>query len=126
MPRVLMIDDDNDLLNVTQHLLTEQGFDTAVCSDWSAATKMIGAFNPNVILLDVFLNHNDGLQICNRLKNSRYTRDIPVLILSGFTKLADSAINEFGADDFVAKPFKLSEIISKMKRVLSYKLPSVK
>lgn len=121
MPRVLMIDDDADLLNVTQYLLKEKGFDTKVCSDWSTATKMIGTFNPNLILLDVFLKRNDGLQICNKLKSSRYTRDIPVLVLSGFAKLEDSAINEFGADDFVAKPFKMTEIVSKMKAILSRK-----
>ncbi len=116
-----MIDDDKDLLKVTQCLLEERGFQTEVCSDWAAATKKILTFDPNLILLDVFLDHYDGFQICNKLKSSRFTRDIPILVLSGFSKLADPAINEFGADGFLAKPFKVNDIISKMKKILSHR-----
>lgn len=114
-----MIDDDHDLLTVTKRLLQKKGFDIQVCSDGETAMERIKNFNPNLILLDVFLNNSDGLEICNKLKRSPFTRHIPVLVLSGYPRLAESAIFEFGADDFISKPFEVNEMVSKMHYILS-------
>lgn len=121
MPRILMIDDDDDLLKITKSLLQRKGFEMDVCSDWDCASKKIKTFNPNLVLLDVFLNNSDGLQICSKLKTSPFTRHIPILVLSGYPRLAETAIYEFGADDFIAKPFEIDEMISKIHYILSRK-----
>lgn len=119
MTRVLMIDDDYDLLTVTQKLLKRRGFQTEVCSDWDEARKKIRDFNPNLVVIDVFLENSDGLDICSKLKASPFTRHIPILVVSGFDKIAESAIFEFGADDFIAKPFEMNEMVEKMRHILS-------
>lgn len=118
MTRVLMIDDDNDLLMVTKKLLKNKGFQIETYTGWTDAKDRIRSFDPNLVVLDVFLQNDDGLEICKKLRASPFTRHIPILIVSGFPKIAESAIFEFGADDFMAKPFKGNEMIAKMRRIL--------
>lgn len=114
-----MIDDDHDLLAITKRILEKKGFEIEVCPNGKSIFDIIKTFNPHLILLDVFINNSDGLEICNKLKSSPFTRHIPVLILSGYPQLADSAIYEFGAEDFIPKPFEISDVIARMHRILS-------
>lgn len=125
MPRILMIDDDKDLLVVTKGFLQRKGFDVATCSTWEEASTEMKNFNPQLIMADVFLGDIDGFQICNKLKSSPFTRHIPILVLSGYPKLAETAIYEFGADEFVSKPFEINELISKIHKLLSKNRQSV-
>lgn len=120
-----MIDDDHDLLAITKRVLEKKGFEIEVCPNGKMTFDIIKRFNPHLILLDVFINNADGLQICNKLKSSPFTRHIPVLILSGYPQLADSAIHEFGAEDFISKPFEISDVISRMHHILSRRQHSV-
>lgn len=119
MPRILMIDDDKDLLTVTKSFLQRRGFDIVACSSWEDASAQLKKFNPQLIIIDVFLEELDGFQICNKLKGSPFTRHIPILILSGYPRLAETAIYEFGADEFVSKPFEINDLISKIHGILS-------
>ena|ERR1035438_8798755 len=121
MPRIYVIDDDVDLLKVIKSLLQKRGFHVSVFSDWQAAAEVIKTLEPQLILLDVFLSGVDGLAVCQKLKTSPYTRHIPILIFSAFPRIAESAVHDYGADDFIAKPFEVGELISKMHAVLSKK-----
>jgi CheY-like chemotaxis protein len=71
--------------------------------------------------LDVFLPGIDGLDACKKLKSSSFTKHIPVLMFSSYPNIAETAINEFGADDFIAKPFETNEIIKKIHHILAKK-----
>lgn len=119
MPRILVVDDDKDLLEVTKALLMRKGFEVEVVSTSEDALQMINEFDPQVILLDVFLSGIDGLDVCKQIKAMPQTRDIPVLIFSAYPRIAESVIYEYGADDFIAKPFEVNELISKVHSVLS-------
>ncbi len=119
MPKILVIDDDKDLLDITQALLTKQGFVVETDFNWDDALKKIETFEPQLILLDVFLNGVDGLEICKQLKSMPHTKHIPVLIFSAYPRVAESVIYEYGADDFIAKPFEVNDHINKMHSVLS-------
>ncbi len=114
-----MIDDDKDLLVVTKGFLQRKGFDVATCLNWEEASNQMKSFNPQLIMADVFLGDIDGFQICNKLKSSPFTRHIPILVLSGYPRLAETAIYEFGADEFVSKPFEINDLISKIHKLLS-------
>ena len=120
-----MIDDDKDLLVVTKGFLQRKGFDVATCINWEEASNKMKNFNPQLIMADVFLGDIDGFQICNKLKSSPFTRHIPILVLSGYPRLAETAIYEFGADEFVSKPFEINELISKIHKLLSKNRQSV-
>lgn len=125
MSRILIIDDDKDLLEIVKSFLQKKGFDVAAYSDWDEASSSIIAHEPQMILLDVFLSGLDGLEVCKRLKSSSYTRHIPIIIFSGYPRVADTAIYEFGADDFIAKPFEVNELVKKIHKLLSKKHESV-
>ncbi len=125
MPRILIVDDDEDLLSVVKSLLHKKGFSVSVYSDWDNAWEAIKSYDPQLILLDVFLNGVDGLEICKRLKTSTYTRHIPIIIFSSYPRVAETAVAEFGADDFLAKPFEVNELVKKIHKVLSSKHESV-
>ncbi len=118
MPKILVIDDDKDLLEITQTLLVKQGFEVETNASWDDALQKIETFQPQLILLDVFLNGIDGLDICKQLKSMPHTKHIPVMIFSGYPNVAES-IYEYGADDFIAKPFEVNDLITKMHSVLS-------
>ncbi|MEJ7675465.1 MAG: response regulator [Chitinophagaceae bacterium] len=119
MPKILVIDDDKDLLDITQTLLVKQGFEVETNANWDDALQKIETFQPQLILLDVFLNGIDGLDICKQLKSMPHTKHIPVMIFSGYPRVAESVIYEYGADDFIAKPFEVNDLITKMHSVLS-------
>lgn len=121
MPKILVIDDDKDLLEVTQSLLTKKGFEVEINTNWEQALQKIETFKPQIILLDVFLNDVDGLDICKQLKAMPDTRHIPVLIFSAYPRVAESVIYEYGADDFIAKPFEVNDLIVKVHSILSQK-----
>ena len=125
MPRIIIVDDDRDLLQIEKHFLTTKGFDVSIFTDWSHASESIKTAEPQLVMLDVFLSDVDGLEVCKRLKSSPNTRHIPVLILSGYPRVADTAIYEFGADDFLAKPFEVNDLVKKIHKVLTKKHHSV-
>ena len=124
MPRIYVIDDDMDLLKVVKSLLIKKGFDVYTFADWEVANNSMRIFEPQLILLDVFLSGIDGLEVCKKLKGSPFTRHIPILLISAFPRIAESAIHDYGADDFIAKPFEVGDLIKKVHSVLSMKSAS--
>ena len=119
MPRIFVIDDDKDLLTVVKSLLLKKGFDVSTFFDWNLANNALKFSEPQLILLDVFLSGIDGLDICQKLKQSHFTRHIPILLFSAYPKIAETAIHDYGADDFLAKPFEVGDLIRKVHSVLS-------
>jgi DNA-binding response OmpR family regulator len=121
MSKILILDDDQDLLSIVGTLLRKKGFDVWTFVNWQKAWDDIKRNKPNLILLDVFLKGMDGMDICKKLKSSTLTRNIPIIMFSSYPKIAETAIAEFGADEFIAKPFEVNEMVRKIKRVLSAK-----
>ncbi|MEO7119925.1 MAG: response regulator [Ginsengibacter sp.] len=119
MPRIYVIDDDEDLLQVVKTLLKKKGFDVVTFTDWELASTTMKTLEPQLILLDVFLSGIDGLDVCQKMKSCAQTRHIPILLFSAYPRIAESAIHDYGADDFIAKPFEVSELIKKVNSVLS-------
>ncbi|MEO6220449.1 MAG: response regulator, partial [Ginsengibacter sp.] len=74
---------------------------------------------PQLILLDVFLSGVDGFEVCKKLKSNSSTRHIPILIFSAYPRVADTAIYEYGANDFLSKPFEVNDLIKKVHDILS-------
>jgi len=118
MPSIFVIDDDKDLLAVVKSLLRKRGFEVSAFFDWNIASKALKLFKPQIILLDVFLHGIDGLDICKKLRTSPFTKFIPILVYSGFPKIEQSAIYDYGADDFIAKPFEFSDLVKKLENIL--------
>ncbi|MGZ4091346.1 MAG: response regulator [Bacteroidia bacterium] len=118
MNKILVIDDDKSLLQVMKSVLQLRGFNVAIFRNWEIAYKIMKFFKPQLILLDVFLKGIDGLEVCQRLKSSPFTRHIPIILFSGYPQIAESGIRDYGAADFIAKPFELDELINKMHSII--------
>lgn len=121
MSKILILDDDQDLLNIVKSMLKKKGFEVFAYADWRKAWENIKKTKPNLILLDVFLKGFDGLDVCKKIKSTFSTRNIPVIMVSSFPNIADTAIYEYGADEFIAKPFEVNEMMRKINSVLSVK-----
>lgn len=121
MSKILILDDDQDLLSIVKPLLKKNGFDVLTFANWQKAWEDIKRSKPNLILLDVFLKGMDGMDVCKKLKSISSTRNIPVIMFSSYPNIAETAIDEFGADEFIAKPFEVNELVRKIKKVLSVK-----
>ena len=119
MSNILILDDDQDLLSIVKSLLRKKGFEVWAYSDWHKAWENIKKNKPHLILLDVFLKGMDGMDVCKKLKSTSSTRHIPVIMFSSYPNIAETAIAEFGADEFIAKPFEVNDMVRKIKDVLS-------
>ena len=113
MLKIMIVEDDLDLLHGLRFLL--QAYNCKICpiSDADEILKTAGLLQPDLILLDIKLDHGNGLDICRELKNS-YLRNIPVFIMSGLPD-AQSKSYDAGADYFFAKPFDSEILLSKIK-----------
>ena len=119
MKRVLVVDDNIDILQIVKIILENYGFEVAVTAKGEETFSKTVTFNPQLILMDVFLSSGiDGREICKTLKSNSQTKDIPIILFSAQVKMED-AFKNWGADDFIAKPFEVKELISKIKSHLS-------
>lgn len=113
MKRVLIVDDNNDILWVVETILKRYGFDVMTTLRGEEVLANTKKFSPQLILLDVFLSGIDGIEVCNTLKSTPETKDIPIIMFSAHTNFSD--IKKFcKADDFVAKPFDTNELVKKI------------
>jgi DNA-binding response OmpR family regulator len=117
MSKVLVIDDDKDILVVVDILLTMHDHTVKTIFKAEDTLDEIKKFKPDIILLDVDLGGHDGREICKLLKNIREIKNIPVILFSASPELERSHI-ECGANDFLSKPFDISELINKVKQHL--------
>ena len=98
-------------------LLSMKGFDVEVTSKGENTFTKIESFKPDLILLDVLISGYDGRTICKQLKSNSATSDIPVIMFSAHPGAAAS-IADYGADDFIAKPFDVSNLMKKVNAQL--------
>jgi DNA-binding response OmpR family regulator len=111
--RILVVDDDEGILDAISMFLAEEGYTVSTTPKGEETYKKIDEFHPDVILLDVLMSGSDGRDICRKLKRDEKTRKIPVIMISAHPSAAKSVF-EFGADDFLAKPFETEELILKV------------
>ena len=119
MKRILVVDDNLDILQIVKIILENYGFEVVVTPNGEETLLKADTFHPQLILMDVFLSSGiDGREICKTLKSKSETKDIPVILFSAQVKMEDGFKN-WGADDFISKPFEVKELIGKIKSHLS-------
>jgi two-component system alkaline phosphatase synthesis response regulator PhoP len=111
--RILLVDDDKDILQALAIFFEEEGFLVFTCSNGLEVQTSAEKHTPDIILLDLLLSGTDGGKITSVLKKSAKTKDIPVIIISAHPKAKRKAL-ESGADDFIAKPFDLDFLLEKV------------
>src|SRR5215471_10059324 len=115
--RILVVDDDPDILDALQILLEFAGYDvkTTEKGEYAENLRDTNGGLPDLIILDVLLSGKDGRLICQKLKSQHDTKHIPIIMISAHPN-ARQSISAVGADDFVAKPFDMDELFAKVMK----------
>lgn len=122
--RVLVVDDEPDLIRILQFGLESAGYVVESASDGQEGLKKAREVKPDIILLDLMLPKLDGYKICRLLKFDERYKQVPIIILSARTQEGDQALAlEMGANRFVTKPYDFAEILGHIEALL--KTPSV-
>ncbi|MES2653821.1 MAG: response regulator [Bacteroidota bacterium] len=121
MKKILVVDDDDDVLETIQLILEIGGYDVEPLNDAELIFERIADFEPNLVLLDVVLGKIDGRTICSQIKGHDDTKHIPVLMMSGLYDLNEVNGMDCAPDDFMQKPFKMDILLEKIEKLVSRK-----
>src|SRR5439155_10818477 len=114
--RVLVVDDDRNIVQLVRMYLERDGYQVAVAYDGEEALEQARIFKPDLLVLDLMLPKVDGLEVCKRI---RWSSDIPVIMLTARTTEPDKLTGlDLGADDYVTKPFSPRELLARIRAVL--------
>jgi two-component system response regulator RegX3 len=114
--RVLLVEDEDSFIEALTLGLTREGFDIAVARDGAEAIDQFEEREPDLILLDLMLPKMSGLDVCRHI---RTTSDVPIIMVTAKGEEIDTVVAlEVGADDYVTKPYRMRELVARMRAVL--------
>ncbi len=114
--KILLVDDEVDLVETVRFPLEMQGFTVLVSQDGEDALKKAREEKPDLILLDLMLPKLDGYKVCRLLKFDERYKHIPILMLTARTQEKDKTLGkETGADEYITKPFEMNELMEKVQ-----------
>ena len=118
--RLLIIDDEPELVRAMELRLKSAGFETAGVTNSRESLKRVKEFKPDLILLDVVMSGVDGWVLCRQIKRNPETKRAKILLFTGSTEMGNLSVRsaEVGAEDFLVKPFELTELLSKINAIL--------
>ena len=115
--RVLVVDDDRAIRDALVRVLGLEGYEATAVADGAAALQTIGEFRPDVVVLDVMMPGVDGLTVCRVLRAEKDR--VPILMLTARTETSERVAGlDAGADDYLAKPFELDELLARLRALL--------
>lgn len=118
-PRILVVDDEEDLLELVRFNLARDGYDVLGVVNGEEALKAVRREPPDLVVLDLMLPGLDGLEVCRRLKADPRTREIPIVMLTAKSEERDVVSGlERGADDYITKPFSPRVLSARVKALL--------
>ena len=118
--KILVVDDEDDILHFLELVLREKGYDVATASGGHEALTKAQIERPNLILLDIMMPQMDGWEVLKLLRVDDETADIPVAMLSARTEARDRVQGlQEGAIDYICKPFSLAELLGKIEAIFS-------
>ena len=113
--KILVVDDDLAILEALQIVLENAGYDVTTIADAQKVEREILQRNPDLILLDIWMSGQDGREITKHLKSKDDTKKVPIVLISALSN-AEGIAKEAGADDFLAKPFDIDDLLAIVKR----------
>ncbi|MCL6612372.1 MAG: response regulator transcription factor [Peptococcaceae bacterium] len=111
--RILIIEDDQDISRIIKDYIEKNGYNVYIANNGKEAWQSIESLNPDFIILDIMLPDIDGIDMCRQIREKN---NVPILILSARGSDTDKVLGlGFGADDYMTKPFSLSELLARVK-----------
>ncbi len=118
-PRVLIVDDEPNIVLSLQFLLSREGYEIDIARDGESALEIAARNPPDLVVLDLMLPGVDGLTVCRAMRRQGPNTDTPVLMITARGEEADTVLGlETGADDYLAKPFGVREFMARVRALL--------
>lgn len=118
MYKILVIEDDADIAEALQLTFEEAGFAAQTSDADVDLIALAKSYKPDLIMLDLLLSGVDGREVCKALKKDAATKEIPILFTSAHPDAKRSSV-EAGADDFIAKPFDITELVGTVEKLIT-------
>ena len=116
MPKILAIDDEQNILELIKLYLTREGYHVETVSRGGDALPKVLQINPDLVILDLMLPDMDGFEVCRQIRNKN---TVPILMLTARREDVDKIVGlEMGADDYLTKPFNPRELVARIKAIL--------
>ncbi len=117
--RVMIVDDDPDALALMENILTDEGLELIKVSNATEVGLKAAQLSPDLILLDFLMPEINGFEVCKALRENELTRSTPIMAVTCLTKEQDiQRIFECGADEYLAKPFKVEQLLEKVRELI--------
>lgn len=114
--KILIIEDEEPIADLLAYGLAMEGFETRTASSGAAGFRELAAFRPDLLLLDWMLPDQSGLDICKKVTTDY---NIPIFMITAKSDITDKVLGlEFGADDYITKPFDLREVVARIRTIL--------
>ncbi len=130
MSHIFIVEDDNDIREMESYALESNGYEVSAFESGRAFHQAIAQTTPDLVLLDIMLPDEDGLSILRALRADGRTASVPIIMVTAKTTETDKVRGlDMGADDYLAKPFGIMELVSRVKALLrrsAITLPEVK
>lgn len=118
-PKILLVDDDPDIIELLEYNLNKEGFETASANDGLQALEVAKDFKPDLILLDVMMPRQDGIETARQIRQIPEFKDTYILFLTARAEeYTEVAAFDVGADDYIVKPIKPRALLSRIKAML--------
>jgi DNA-binding response OmpR family regulator len=119
--KILVIDDDPQILSLISHTLRRAGYEVITAQDGAEGLRKVKETHPQLVVLDISLPGLDGYQICRHLRREQETIDLPVIMVTAMGRPTDQRRGfDAGADDYLPKPFALSELVTRVQSLLFF------
>ena len=118
MPRILIVDDESDFIELLQYRIAGLGCEFIVASDGVQALSQARQFKPDLILLDILLPDLDGLSVCEILRRQPSTKNTPIIFMSALSSEVTKRTVAMQADDFFTKPLDLDQLKKRIGELL--------
>jgi DNA-binding response OmpR family regulator len=118
--RILIVDDEPNIVISLEFLMKKEGFAVAVASDGDEALALVASFNPDLLLLDVMMPKKSGFEVCEALRADPERAGLKIVMLTAKGRDTEMAKGlALGADAYVTKPFSTKELVDKVKEMLA-------